>query len=108
MFAGATGSNKYDTKLDTFLREFALKVGNPNDWCDKYGTDFENDKFKMHCYCWCLKDNCEYCNGTKPNFHYKPLDFKVYWYKYIGRSVETNKNLTKKQFKQMKKDFKKL
>ena len=27
----------------------------------KYGTTFENDVFSIHPYCWCLKEDCEYC-----------------------------------------------
>ena len=38
---------------------------------------------------------------TAPNFWYKPLDFKVWWYKYIGRSVEVNKQLSDDDFKKM-------
>lgn len=37
-----------------------------------------------------------------PNFWYKPLDFKVWLYKYIGRGVETNKTLTREEFESMK------
>lgn len=45
---------------------------------------------------------CPYCSGElhqdkgaepgmgAPNFWYKPAGFKVWWYKYIGRGVETN------------------
>ncbi len=100
--SGAMGASPNDTKLDTFLREFAKKHCDPvKEWGEKYGTDYEDDKARMHCYCWCEKDDCGYCNETEPNFWYKPLDFKVFWYKYIGRGTETNKNLSKKQFKNM-------
>lgn len=59
---------------------------------------------------------CEYCRGERhkeygagagqaaPNFWYKPLDFKVWWYKYIGRDTKTNKNLSKKEFNKMVKN----
>lgn len=57
-----------------------------------YGVDFENDTFMMHPYCWCEKDNCKWCNGNKPNFLYKPTDSKVWWYKWIGRGMDFNKN----------------
>lgn len=45
---------------------------------------------------------CPYCSGTQfkefgaepgrsaPNFWHKPTNFKVWWYKYIGRGMETN------------------
>ena len=119
MPAGALGANEHDSALDTFLRAFAEKhKEDEGEWADKYGTDFENDKFMMHRFCWCEKDDCPWCGGeiipelmkscgfekeheTAPNFWYKPLDLKVWWYKYIGRGVEVNKQLTKSEFKQM-------
>lgn len=119
MPAGAFGANEHDSALDTFLRAFAEKhKENEGDWAEKYGTDFEDEMFMMHCFCWCEKDDCPWCGGeiipelmkscgfekeheTAPNFWYKPLDFKVWWYKYIGRGVEVNKQLTESEFKQM-------
>ena len=109
----------FDEKLDTFLREFSEKnKENEEQWAEKYGTHFEDDKFMMHPFCWCEKDDCPWCGGEiilelmkscgiekeeelAPNFWYKPLDFKVWWYKYIGRGVEFNKQLTKSEFNQM-------
>lgn len=112
----------FGTKLDTFLREFAEKYKeNADEWAEKYGTNFENDKFMMHRFCWCEKDDCSWCGGNiipelmkssgfeknevAPNFWYKPLDLKVWWYKYIGRGVKVNKQLTESDFKQMIVDF---
>lgn len=119
MPAGAFGANEHDSALDTFLRAFAEKnKEDEGEWADKYGTDFENDKFMMHRFCWCEKDDCPWCGGeiipelmksygfekeheTAPNFWYKPLDLKVWWYKYIWRGVEVNKQLSESEFKQM-------
>ncbi len=53
-----------------------------------YGTTFENDTFMMHEFCWCERDDCDWCNGTKPNFLYKPTNLQVFWYKWIGRDME--------------------
>lgn len=39
-----------------------------------------------------------------PNFWYKPLDFRVTWYKYIGRDTHSNKELTQAEFGQMWRD----
>jgi hypothetical protein len=106
MAAGALGANQFDTEIDTFLRAVAEKYkADKREWADKYGIDFENDKFMMHKFCWCEKDDCAWCGETAPNFWYKPLDFKVKWYKYIGRSVEVNKMLTLEEFKQMQSDL---
>ena len=121
MAHGAMGADASDTILDTFLRQFAEKHQEEGEWSEKYGTDFESDKIVMKRYCWCEKETCPYCfdlheekvteelkekygmedDRTAPNFWYKPLDFKVWWYKYIGRSVEVNKQLSDDDFKKM-------
>ena len=82
-----------------------------------YGQDFENDTFMMHPFCWCEKEDCPWCSdigampqlarevlqiryaesGRAPNFLYKPLDFKVWWYKYIGRGMEWAKDFSQKE-----------
>ena len=97
--AGMFGASSSDTVLDSILRNIAEQCGDSNDWCEKYGTDFENDIFSMHRFCWCEKENCPYCwdeekHGKQhANFIHKPTDFKVWWYKYIGRSVEKSKEI---------------
>ena len=116
---GMFGSNKYDTELDRFLRIFAeAHKEYKGQWAEKYGVDYEDDVFMMHPFCWCEKDDCLWCggeiepelfremdlsdhHGPAPNFWYKPLDFKVWWYKYIGRGMDTNISLTKGEFNQM-------
>lgn len=110
-----------DTMLDTFLRLFSRKYQKEGEWAERYGTHFESDKVVMRPYCWCEKETCPYCfdleggivteelkskygmedNRTAPNFWYKPLDFKVWWYKYMGRSVKVNKRLSEEEFKKM-------
>lgn len=121
---GALGRSAIDTLLDSFLRDFAEKNKEyDGQWAEKYGTHYEDENVLMHSFCWCEKDECPYCfyfeDGEKPtvemkekfgisdtevapNFWYKPLDFKVWWYKYIGRSMQTNKNLTDAEFLAMK------
>ena len=121
MAHGALGADASDTMLDTFLRQFAEKNEEKGEWATKYGTDFGSDKIIMKKYCWCEKESCPYCfdlhegkvteslklkygmedDMTAPNFWYKPLDFKVWWYKYIGRSVEVNKKLSNADFMKM-------
>lgn len=106
--AGAMGANEFDDELDTILREVAEKHQQDGEWAEKYGIDVDNEIFMMHHYCWCEKENCEWCGWeddkqtSSPNFWYKPLDFKVWWYKYIGRGVETNKTLAEEQLKEMR------
>lgn len=80
-----------------------------------YGQNFENDVFMMHPFCWCERDDCGWCAGIGampqlmreignvkyneserlPNFHFKPSNFKVWWYKYIGRGMEQKGTLPK-------------
>lgn len=79
-----------------------------------YGAFFENDTFMMHPYCWCEQDDCQWCLfctceytddwqtlvkqcrkcageiEPAPNFLHKPSQSKVWWYKYIGRGMETD------------------
>jgi hypothetical protein len=180
--AGALGANKYDSVLDTFLRELSVKASTDSgEWAEKYSTQFDNDVFMLHRYCWCEREDCAWCSGCNcpssafhyfvdgkevgyrgwadffqaemkstskdnhdkwmkmadavnkrrttrhdpicefcktggvarlyggepgkaaPNFWYKPLDFKVHWYKYVGRDTEPNKKLSKSEFEAMKK-----
>lgn len=164
--------------LSTFLSSLAMKHAGDDEWAEKYGTNFENDVFVMHPYCWCEEPTCLWCAGCQcpaagceyyldgnllsahgwdeanqqiigelfglhgrmtkpqrvewekriaerdrrlltvhlkrkhscspqglmtdresgldwqprqsaPNFWYKPSGFKVWWYKYIGRDMET-------------------
>lgn len=76
--------------INEMLRKIALLAcKNPqSEWADKYGTDFENDTFMMHRYCWCEKEGCSWCDGESPNFLYKKTGFSVAWYKYIGRGMD--------------------
>ena len=59
-----------------------------DDWPEKYGVNYENGTFLMHMFCWCDKDGCSWCHHDAPNFIYKPAGIKLWWYKYIGRSMK--------------------
>jgi hypothetical protein len=39
-----------------------------------------------------------------PHFWYKPTNFKVWWYKYIGRDMQYNRNITEKQWTDISKE----
>ena len=79
-----------------------------------YGVNFENEIFSMHRYCWCGGNDCPWCSYSDqdgqhfqerfrqfgavpdvnysgaPNFWHKASDFKVWWYKWIGRDLQIN------------------
>lgn len=96
---GMFGKSKHDSALVNMLRALALKASSDRqEWCDKYGTDYENEVFMMHPFCWCEKSDCAWCGSAEerkgaPNFWYKPTDLKVWWYKYIGRGMEASRAL---------------
>lgn len=105
--SGALGESAGDTKLESMLREISKKFGEDEEWPEKYGTNIDTDIFKMHRFCWCEKPTCPYCwdeekNGKIfPNFIYKPKNLKVWWYKYIGRSMEVNMELSDNEIQQI-------
>lgn len=101
----------------------ASKINHDDSWVEKYGTKFENEVFMMHPFCWCEDENnclwcrscddchninvyniywrekCETCDRvdkkpSAPNFWYKSKNLKIWWYKYIGRDYEFNKEFT--------------
>ena len=104
---GVFGAYKGEPLLVSILREIGIRYSPDPDgeWAEKYGTDFEDAKFMMHRFCWCEKDGCPWCGGDAPNFHYKPKNLRVKWYKYIGRGVEANKELTTDELMEMRKDL---
>ena len=91
MAHGAEGS---DDALGDFIEAGIRLIGvaaaqdAKAEWANKYGTDFENDTFMMHRFCWCEQDDCAWCCGNEPNFRHKGLGLEVRWYKYIGRGME--------------------
>jgi len=86
--------------VDATLRAIGEQFSAEGEWAEKYGTNVETPIFSMHRFCWCDSNACPWCwdedkNGPQdPNFHYKPLDFKVWWYKYIGRDMAFNKSIS--------------
>jgi hypothetical protein len=96
---GMMGPDK-DYLVDSIIRAIAESHAEDGDWADNYGTNIETDKFMMHRYCWCEREECPWCwdeeeHGERhPNFHYKPTNFRVSWYKYIGRGMEMNRQIS--------------
>lgn len=55
---GASGSDDF---FDTAMRVIGVGFGSEDEWPSKYGTNYENDVFMMHRYCWCEKPDCLWC-----------------------------------------------
>lgn len=91
---------EHDYLIDGSLRAIGEHFAEEGSWGEKYGTNVVTPVFSMHRFCWCDGENCPWCwdEDTKepqaPNFHYKPLDFKVWWYKYIGRDMTFNRSIS--------------
>ena len=77
-------------------------------WCEHFGLDFPS-RCAVHCTCGAHEEwlkrlaacTCEHCTASgawasagalpkrgAPNFWYKPTGLRVWWYKWIGRSME--------------------
>jgi hypothetical protein len=101
---GMFGSKK-DYLVDSIIRAVAEYYASEEEWADKYGTEVDNCVFSMKPYCWCDSEDCKWCGDQQaPNFHYKPLDFQVWWYKYIGRGMTFNKDISVQDCAKMLKD----
>lgn len=66
------------------------------------GEVYETDRFKMEAYCWC--DGDLHKEGCPPNFLYKPNNFRVRWYKYLGRGSSMSRSITEKEAVEMFQD----
>lgn len=64
-----------------------------------YGTNFENDIFLIHRFCWCERDNCPWCAGCEcpeSSFHYFVDENEVSffaWMDYYDKRVPKTENL---------------
>lgn len=85
-----------------FLKELTRRIEKDNDhFANSYGTNFENDVFRINRYCWCDEDECKFCGGNEPQFIYKPLNVAVSWYKYIPRNIDVEGTITHHEFAEM-------
>lgn len=95
----------------------------------KYGIDVESAVFSMRRYCWCGKPDCPQCwdesqmgpppkemmdkygmaedeDGkiTAPNFWHKKSGLKVWWYKYIGKSMKISHVVSIQEIEEIRQD----
>ena len=106
------GRATYDDGLYEISSKIILKTDGPEALkgaLPSYGEEFKNDVFEMHPQYW--DDDClcgweeqaenfedthppsETCPLVRPNFHHYRSGLKVWWYKYMGRSEESNMEL---------------
>ena len=92
-----------DELYDQFVRLFDAYAPKRDKSWREYGVAFENDVFSVQPYYWgdCTcgmeekEETCtDDCLYNVPNFHYKPEDIQVDWYKYPLRSSYSNVELT--------------
>ena len=93
-------------KYETAFVEFLDRID-----CDEYGVSYgptflrndrggvTTDMFEVNPYWWGDEDNTTEIN--KPNFYFKPTDYKIDWYKYALRDSYTNQELNLEDFKHM-------
>lgn len=69
---------------------------------EKYKNENEKQQLELQYKEW-LKTHkhSDRCRLMLSNFHYKPTGLKINWYKYIGRSMSSNKPITVKNFQKI-------
>ena len=83
----------------------AAMVEDEGGW-GSYSYEFHTDKFESYPYMWDYihYDEEEVCNcpgecpDTRPQFRHFATGLEIRWYKYIGRSMESNKSMTALEF----------
>jgi hypothetical protein len=59
-----------------------------------YGeAPYESNVFDMRTYCWCDGEGEGHEQGCPPNFHYKPTNLIINWYKHCERGITSNQIL---------------
>ncbi len=99
--------DKFSTVLEAYMQYMGFDhYGNyDGEYADEFKEkgwinddgDFENDVFAFTSYCWCMEEGgCH--RDEKSNFYYKPMEFKIDWYKYPLRDSYSNKEFTVEEF----------
>lgn len=96
---------------DELIRLVKVIYGDDSDARDLIG-EYIYDIFEMRSFLWDCDEDCDEddegnkdyskckLNGwcAKPNFHYKPTDLQITWYKYPLRSASCNQKLNLNEF----------
>lgn len=60
-----------------------------------YGEQpYESEIFDMRTYCWCDGEREGHEEECPPNFHYKPTNLIINWYKHCERGISANQDLS--------------
>ena len=95
-----TSNNLLEAALSKLGHE--IWIATNNTWQDAIdptsneGSEIVTDTFEMRSFCWCDGSRHETC---PPNFKWK--DFEVEWYKYLGRGMEQNRDITPQEIAEM-------
>lgn len=101
------------------------------DWVTKYGSEVhqktDDAELMMRPFCWCENEDCPWCTGEPPedaddklrtrfeashfiagqgapNFYFRSpaIEVSIWWYKYLGRDMESSISLGKQEIKSLK------
>jgi len=126
MLASQTQELKHSLDRDEYQDTFyfylrLMKFTSDQGYSNSFYEGFENDTFYIHAFHWggCTcgltcpigtddmtspEEHDSECLIYKPNFIYKPSDFRLDWYKHPLRSNNCNKEMTLEQFHDMMED----
>lgn len=71
---------------------------------DKY-EGWEYDRYCIRPYCWCEKDGCPWCEGTRPYFIDRLSGLNFRWYKHPFRGFEASEKYMASDIDQMAKEY---
>jgi hypothetical protein len=74
---------------------------------EKYGKWISTSVFRMRPHCWCEMETCPYCRMEDPvgNFEHHPTGLHLWWYKTMGRNLESNQEMDLDTWKRIVQDI---
>lgn len=70
-----------------------------------YGAEWDYGKYCIHAYCWCEREDCEWCEGTRPYFIDKASGLSFIWYKHANRGFAASREYTQSEIRRMAADY---